>query len=340
MKICISNPPFNLRWKPPIFAQLQERFAKTEIPPESNANYAFILTAIQECEKSYMIFSNNILTSSQEKEQEIRKYLIEKNYIEAVITCPENMFESTTISVCVIVLNKNKKTSKTVLIDARNFCDKEKRKQKGQKGRNINRMYEKEFNVFNDNQINEIKETIDQQKNKKDFSKVVTIEDMKEKNYMLQPSIYFDITVEEPKTRAYEDIINDINYVNAKRNRLKLTINEKIAKTIGLYEIAEINKSQKEKNKEINKGLKELGLNLQIEKTDYLQLSKRKNEIKFENNSKEEVSSVLMMILNGWKTMVYSLNKDENKYLAELGDKLSSDLFSGKLEFKETEEEK
>ena len=42
----VSNPPYNMKWKLPPFAQLQPRFNSCELPPESNANYAFILTAL------------------------------------------------------------------------------------------------------------------------------------------------------------------------------------------------------------------------------------------------------------------------------------------------------
>ena len=67
-----------------------------------------------------------------------------------------------------------------------------------------------------------------------------------------------------------------------------------------------------------------------IEKSDYFTATKNKNEIKFENRSKEMVSSVLMMILNTWKQHVYYLNTEENRYLAELRDILIDELMTGK----------
>ena len=42
----ISNPPYNMKWNLPPFAQIQQRFNDCDLPPESNANYAFILTAL------------------------------------------------------------------------------------------------------------------------------------------------------------------------------------------------------------------------------------------------------------------------------------------------------
>lgn len=77
--------------------------------------------------------------------------------------------------------------------------------------------------------------------------------------------------------------------------------------------------------------LKQLGAE-PLAKQNYFTASKNKNEIKFENGSKDILSSVLMMILNTWKQHIYYLNNEENHYLAELRDALLPDLMSGKIE--------
>ena len=69
-----------------------------------------------------------------------------------------------------------------------------------------------------------------------------------------------------------------------------------------------------------------------IIKEDYFQTSKNKNEIKFENKSKDSVSSILMMIFQMWKQHIYYLNNEENSYLAELRDALLPELLNGNLE--------
>lgn len=68
-----------------------------------------------------------------------------------------------------------------------------------------------------------------------------------------------------------------------------------------------------------------------IERCNYFQTSKAKDEFKFENTSKDIVSSVLILILNSWKQHIYYLNNEENRYLAELRDALLPDLMTGKL---------
>lgn len=67
-------------------------------------------------------------------------------------------------------------------------------------------------------------------------------------------------------------------------------------------------------------------------KNNYIVFSKNKNEIKFENNSKEKLSSILRMILSSWEQHIFYLNEEENRYLAELRDALLPELMSGKID--------
>ena len=55
MKALISNPPFNLKWESPPFAQIQPRFAEFDVPPDSNANFAFVLSGVQKADKCVFI---------------------------------------------------------------------------------------------------------------------------------------------------------------------------------------------------------------------------------------------------------------------------------------------
>lgn len=194
-----------------------------------------------------------------------------------------------------------------------------------------NRVYKKEVNIFTDEQIQELNKTVRERIEKKDFSKVVTIEDIKNNDYSLFPSKYFEIEFDDlyGATRSYDDILNDLNRIIKQKNCLKLTINESIAKSIGIYDVTMQMKYSQQINTEMNKTLK--SIKLEIEKENYITLSKNKNEIRFENNSKEQVSEILMLIMNNWKMMMYHLNNEENRYLVELRDKLLPDLMSGKI---------
>lgn len=101
----ISNPPYNIKWEP-----YEDKRFIPELAPESNANYAFIQTALAEIDhQAVFLLPMSVLSSHNKKEKEIRKWLLKEGYIQGVIALPERMFESTPISVCLLVLNKKKK---------------------------------------------------------------------------------------------------------------------------------------------------------------------------------------------------------------------------------------
>lgn len=113
MKSLISNPPYNLKWKAPVFAQIQPRFAEYGVPPDNNANFAFILTGLDMVDgKAAFLLPCSVLDSNSAQEQEIRRTLIEKNLIEAVIILPDKMFEATSITTCIFIITKTRRVLK------------------------------------------------------------------------------------------------------------------------------------------------------------------------------------------------------------------------------------
>lgn len=326
----ISNPPYNMKWKAPTFTQIQTRFSDCYIvPPESNANFAFILTGLEKNDRCVFLLPASVMRGGTKEELEIRKYLIERNLVEAVIICPDNMFESTGIGTCIIVLDKNKSTATTEMVDLRRKYSEEVREQNGQYGgkSHTNRTYEKTFKVLTEETMKDSIEAIRERKNIPDFCKSVTIEEIKENKYTLLASSYLDVGEIENNHRSYADIVNDINRITREKNACKLTLNESIAKGMGFD--VELYK-QDQKDTELNDLLEKLGAK-KLQRQDYFTASKKKNEIKFENNSKEQLSSVLIMILNMWKQHIYYLNVEENRYLMELRDALLPELMSGKI---------
>lgn len=330
---CISNPPYNMKWKLPPFAQLQPRFDDFTLPPENNANYAFVLTALNICtKKSVLILPAGIADGKSNKtEFQIRKELVESNLIEAVISCPGNMFEATAVATVILVLNKNKDTQKIELVDMREVHDEEAREQRGQYGgkSHTNRVYQKKYNIFTDEQINRAISAIKEKAEENGFCRSVSLEEVRGHDYRLAPSIYFDVDFNDiPPHRAYADIVADINRVITEKNACKLTINASLAKTLGFN--VDLYKADKQ-DSELNDLLKKLGAE-PLAKQNYFTASKNKNEIKFENNSKDILSSILVMIMNNWKQHIYYLNNEENRYMAELRDALLNELVSGKIE--------
>lgn len=329
----ISNPPYNMKWNLPPFAQLQHRFNDCELPPESNANYAFILTALSMIDdKAVFLLPCGVLSTDNKQEKEIRKYLVEKNLIESIITCPDKMFEATSIPTCIIVFNKKKETTHISFVDMRQTYDIEQREQNGQFGgaSHENRTYKKEVKVFSDEQMRKAIDSISNQSAIPGFSKTVSIQTIKEKDYNLIPSRYIDFQEEGFEHREYADIIDDLNRVIKEKNGLKLTMNESLAKSIGLYDIFMMFKQSEETNSAMNDMLSFTGN--KIEKENFISMSKKAGELKFENGSKDNVSTILMSILQMWKQHIMYLNNEENRYLAELRDALLPDLMSGKIQ--------
>lgn len=326
----ISNPPFNMKWDIPMMASIQPRFQMTNLPPKGNANYAFILTALNISDRCLFILPNNILNTNDANEREIKKYLVEHNFVDAVVICPPKMFESTDIGTCILVLDKHKKTATVEMVDLRHKYTVESREQKGQFGGDAHekRVYTKEKYILSDSVIDDVSDCISERKNIAGYAKSVSMQEIRKNDYILNPSRYIDFVSEDAPRRNYSEIVNDINTVIRQKNMCKLTINETIARSLGfdldLY-----------KNDEYAEELQRLVQKIagcKIVKSNYFSATKNKCEIKFENGSKEELSSILIMIMNQWKQHIYFLNQEENKYLAELRDSLIEDLMSGKLE--------
>ena len=127
---------------------------------------------------------------------------------------------------------------------------------------------------------------------------------------------------------ATAEIAKDLNEIVKEKNCLKLTINENVARSLGLdkriYQIQE--------NYEGFQTLMEKLSGCRIEKDNYITFTKNKNEMTFSNNSKEFLSDILIMIFNQWKLRIHYLNDKENLYLAEMRDALLPDLMSGKID--------
>jgi hypothetical protein len=98
---------------------------------------------------------------------------------------------------------------------------------------------------------------------------------------------------------------------------------------LGLAEICEAVKSSQENAKGLEKTFALFGK--KVIQSDYIGLSKNKNELRIENRDKEYFSSLLAIFLPMWRQHIFYLNMEENRLLAELRDALIPDLMSGKI---------
>lgn len=320
----ISNPPYNMKWDAPAPMLADSRFQGKPIPPASNANFAFVLTALERMKpggRCAFVLPCGFLSSEPEKE--IREYLLSTGMVERVIALPDKMFEATSIPTCVIVFSIGNITVK--FYDCRRKAEQEQRDQNGQFGgaSHENRTYHKTVNVLPDDVIAAVCGCCD---NTPEFSQEVSIEEIKKNDCNLVPSRYIAFQEREPQHRPYADIMADINRIARERSVIKITINEAWAKELGIYDAAKV--SEKEDAGSLDKAFDLLGGH--YESRRYLTLSRNK-ELKIENQDKENLSSLINFFIPMWKQHVFYLNQEENRLLAELRDAMLPDLMNGTL---------
>ena len=119
----VSNPPYSINWEGdanPILIN-DPRFSPAGVlAPKSKADLAFTLHMLSWLSTSgtaaIVEFPGVLYRGGAEAK--IRKYLIDNNYVDAVIQLPPDLFFGTTIATCVVILKKSKKDNKTLFIDA------------------------------------------------------------------------------------------------------------------------------------------------------------------------------------------------------------------------------
>ena len=321
----ISNPPYNIKWDAPDPMFADGRFSEV-IPPASNANFAFVLTALSRLKKDgkcAFVLPNGILSSDVEKV--VRKSLVDNGKIEKIILMPDKMFESTSIPTCVCVFGAE--NDSIDFFDCRKKATQEQRDQNGQYGgsSHTNRTYHKTVNVLS-------KQLIEQLCGKCEdiagFSVVAANERIIENDYILTPSRYIRFEEQETQHRPFQEIADNINYITRMQNSCKLVINETIAKQIGLD--TELYRKSKDQSKESAKQMAALGLTLETE--NFISFTKNKNEFVFKCNDKDLLPDILIQFFGIWKNQIAVLNTIQNQYFTELRDALLPDLMSGKLD--------
>lgn len=119
----VSNPPYSINWEGDANATLinDPRFAPAGVlAPKSKADLAFtmhILSWLAVNGTAAIVEFPGVLYRGG-AEQKIRKYLLDNNYVDAVIQLPEDLFFGTTIATCIIVLKKSKTDNAVLFIDA------------------------------------------------------------------------------------------------------------------------------------------------------------------------------------------------------------------------------
>ncbi len=125
--LIVSNPPFSVPWegdKNPLLIN-DPRFSPAGVlAPQSKGDMAFIMHCLSwlaaDGAAAIVCFPGIMYRGGAE--QKIRKYLIDNNFVDAVIQLPANLFLNVTISVDIMVLRKNKKDNRVLFVDASGEC--------------------------------------------------------------------------------------------------------------------------------------------------------------------------------------------------------------------------
>ncbi|MEH7495681.1 type I restriction-modification system subunit M [Neobacillus niacini] len=197
----VANPPYSSNWSADPKFLNDERFsAYGKLAPKSKADFAFIQHMIHQLDDNgtmAVVLPHGVLFRGA-AEGVIRRYLIEeKNYLDAVIGLPANIFFGTSIPTCILVFKKCRESSDNVLfIDASNDFE---------KGKNQNLLRDEDVEKIVDTYIRRV--TIDK------YSYLVTFEEIKENDFNLNIPRYVDTFEEESPVdiNAVQQQLKDID---------------------------------------------------------------------------------------------------------------------------------
>ena len=178
----VANPPFSYRWEPTEAIGEDVRFKNHGVAPKSAADFAFLLHGLHYLKDEgvmAIILPHGVLFRGGVEER-IRTKLLTDGHIDTVIGLPANLFYSTGIPVCILVLKKCKKPDDVLFINASEHFEKGKRQ-----------------NRLRDKDIDKIVETYQFRKEEERYSKRIPMERIKEEGFNLNISRYISTAVAE-----------------------------------------------------------------------------------------------------------------------------------------------
>lgn len=209
----VANPPYSAKWDNQESKLKDARFNEYgKLAPASKADFAFVLHSIYHLNKSgtmAIILPHGVLFRGA-AEGKIRQVIIEKNFLDAVIGLPANLFYGTSIPTIILVLKKNRQKKDVLFIDA---------SKEFEKGKNQN--------YISDENINKILETYRMRKDVDKYSHVASREEIKGNEYNLNIPRYVD-TFEEEEPIDLQEVVKQIEQDNKEINQLEKEIMEQL----------------------------------------------------------------------------------------------------------------
>lgn len=193
----VANPPFSAQWSANPLFMTDDRFSQYgKLAPSSKADFAFVQHMVHQLADNgtmAVVLPHGVLFRGA-AEGHIRRYLIEdKNYLDAVIGLPANIFYGTSIPTCILVLKKCRETPDDILfIDASQGYEKAKNQ-----------------NYLRDEDINRIVETYRKRTQQPKYSHAATLQEIKDNDFNLNIPRYVD-TFEEEQQIDINDVANEL----------------------------------------------------------------------------------------------------------------------------------
>jgi len=215
----VANPPFSLRWKPTDTTSDDFRFKGYGVAPKSAADFAFLLHGFHYLADNgtmAIILPHGVLFRGG-AEEKIRTKLLKDGHIDTVIGLPANLFYSTGIPVCILVLKKCKKPDDVLFINASH----EENFTKG-----------KRQNMLEVEHIDKIVATYQNRIEEERYSRRVSMDEIKKNNFNLNITRY--ISTEEPEEQIdLKEVSEQLNKIEKDIQSAKATHNE-FLKELGL----------------------------------------------------------------------------------------------------------
>lgn len=209
----VSNPPYSINWigdgDPTLIND--DRFAPAGVlAPKSKADFAFVLHALSYLSSkgraAIVCFPGIFYRGGAE--QKIRKYLVENNFVETIISLAPNLFYGTPIAVTILVLSKHKTENKTQFIDA--------------SGEDFFKKVTNN-NVLTENHIESIMEIFDSKEDIEYVAKTIDNSKIAENDYSLSVSAYVETKDHREKVNITE-LNKEVSKTVEKIDRLRTDI--------------------------------------------------------------------------------------------------------------------
>lgn len=213
----VANPPFSYRWQPTEALAEDFRFKNHGLAPKSAADFAFLLHGLHFLHDEgvmAIILPHGVLFRGG-AEARIRTKLLKDNHIDTVIGLPANLFFSTGIPVCIVVLKKCKKHNDVLFINASKDYEKGKRQ-----------------NRLRDEDIDRIVDTYQDRKEVQRYARPVSMQEIEQNDFNLNISRYVSTAKPEPSIDL-EKVNNELVELEKKAIKAARTHNQ-FLKELGL----------------------------------------------------------------------------------------------------------